>query len=57
MHTTKGSTQNNSDTDYPCSFFVVPGYGTPLLGIPGCEWLKLLSTTARPKQSTQWKTN
>ena len=33
----------NKCFEYQCSFFVVPGNRPALLGMPGCEWLKLLT--------------
>ena len=32
----------NEDIEYQCNFFVVPGIGLALLGMPECEWLQLL---------------
>ena len=34
---------HNTGIKYCCNFFVVPGNGSALLGLPDCDWLQLLS--------------
>ena len=43
----------NKSIKYRCSFIVVPGNRPALLGMPNCDWVKLLTMNCQTADDTQ----